>query len=710
MSSNTNGSRKSSSSTPGARSGTSSTDVKKGAAQGQAAQAQAQTGSVSGSGSSSEKAAAAKATTTSTGDNGARNRLPMQISSDEINVLIYRYLQESGMFMFLTYSSHVLFYAHVSPTHLLPGFVHSAFTFAYESMIGRSNVSKANVPPGALISFLQKGLQYVGIEETLRQDGTDRKSHMNVNVNGNGAQDIDFTLLSPHSIKALTRKNPPIKLNVPPATAAAAIKARLESDAKAQVTLNHNHAHTRHTNTNGTSNIIVNRNGSLTTPQAVAQQIQASTVNVNHTNQIAQVMMRQNQVGNNGTSAAPTSVFGNGYIDTTSIGAGVGVGINANDQSKAAAAAALVSVGAQGAVATAMEIDGGGGAQHSHAGQSRTLPTSVVSGAGAMHTAPEAEAVAALLAGAGKSLRAPPQQQAGFEIESENVGIASIPQLDPEIEREDILSRASPDEVLELNKHTSEVFMCAWNPIFTDLLATGSGDASARIWKMGGKNAKGGSDICRLLPHGTNSTDKKNKDVTTLEWSSNGELLATGSYDGVARVWGRTGAIVHTLTRHIGPIFSLKWNKSGKFLLSGSYDKTTIVWDVSGDVGIVKQQFSHHTAPALDVDWKDDATFASCSTDKTVAICKVGTSAPLHEFRGHNDEVNAVKWDPSGTLLASCSDDSTAKVWDASSGSSEPLHDFTKHKQEIYTVKWYVFRYHDLFQIMLFPFLSSLLK
>jgi hypothetical protein len=101
MSSNTNGSRKSSSSTPGARSGTSSTDVKKGAAQGQAAQAQAQTGSVSGSGSSSEKAAAAKATTTSTGDNGARNRLPMQISSDEINVLIYRYLQESGMFLFM---------------------------------------------------------------------------------------------------------------------------------------------------------------------------------------------------------------------------------------------------------------------------------------------------------------------------------------------------------------------------------------------------------------------------------------------------------------------------------------------------------------------------------------------------------------------------------------------------------------------------------
>ena len=143
-----------------------------------------------------------------------------------------------------------------------------------------------------------------------------------------------------------------------------------------------------------------------------------------------------------------------------------------------------------------------------------------------------------------------------------------------------------------------------------------------------------------------------------------------------------------TLRGHIGPIFSLKWNKSGNFLLSGSYDKTTIVWDVSGERGEIKQQFQHHTAPALDVDWKDDTTFASCSTDKTVLICKVGSNFPLQKFSGHKDEVNAVKWDPSGTLLASCSDDSTAKVWDVSSGKSDPLYDLASHKQEIYTVKW----------------------
>ena len=191
------------------------------------------------------------------------------------------------------------------------------------------------------------------------------------------------------------------------------------------------------------------------------------------------------------------------------------------------------------------------------------------------------------------------------------------------------------------------------------------------------------------MEHG--QVGQPNKDVTTLEWSSSGDLLATGSYDGVARVWKRSGELIHLLTCHRGPIFSLKWNKSGNFLLSGSYDKTTIVWEVTSEKGLVRQQFSFHQAPALDVDWKDDNTFASCSTDQCVHICQVGKHEPIKTYRGHKDEVNAVKWDPSGMLLASCSDDCTAKVWNVADDSVlTPLHDFQSHQQEIYTVKWCV--------------------
>lgn len=52
-----------------------------------------------------------------------------------------------------------------------------------------------------------------------------------------------------------------------------------------------------------------------------------------------------------------------------------------------------------------------------------------------------------------------------------------------------------------------------------------------------------------------------------------GALLATGSYDGYARIWSTDGKLVSTLGQHKGPIFALKWNKKGNYILSAGVDK-----------------------------------------------------------------------------------------------------------------------------------------
>ncbi|KAL5559111.1 hypothetical protein UlMin_035322 [Ulmus minor] len=242
-------------------------------------------------------------------------------------------------------------------------------------------------------------------------------------------------------------------------------------------------------------------------------------------------------------------------------------------------------------------------------------------------------------------------------------------------------------DITVLEGHTSEVFACAWSPAGS-LLASGSGDATARIWTVMDGNAGSSTQNVRsnvvVLKHYKGRINEKSKDVTTLDWNGDGTLLATGSYDGQARIWSRDGELRSTLNKHKGPIFSLKWNKKGDYLLSGSVDQTAIVWDIK--TGEWKQQFEFHSAPALDVDWRNNVSFATCSTDTMIYVCKIGENRPIKTFSGHQGEVNAIKWDPTGTLLASCSDDYTAKIW--STKQDKYLHDLKEHVKEIYTIRW----------------------
>ncbi|XP_003975805.1 F-box-like/WD repeat-containing protein TBL1XR1b [Takifugu rubripes] len=408
----------------------------------------------------------------------------MSISSDEVNFLVYRYLQESG-------------------------FSHSAFTFGIESHISQSNINGALVPPAALISIIQKGLQYVEAEVSINEDGT---------------------LFDGRPIESLSL-----------------IDAVM--------------------------------------PDVVQTRQQA------YRDKLAQQQQQQQQQQATGSSSSSSGS----------------------------------STASQGSAKN------GDGAANGEENGSHALAN---------------------------------HHSDMMEVDRD----VEIPQ----------------SKAMVLRGHESEVFICAWNPV-NDLLASGSGDSTARIWNLS-ENSTGGSTqlVLRHCIREGGQDVPSNKDVTSLDWNSEGTLLATGSYDGFARIWTKDGNLASTLGQHKGPIFALKWNKKGNFILSAGVDKTTIIWDAH--TGEAKQQFPFHSAPALDVDWQSNNTFASCSTDMCIHVCKLGQDRPVKTFQGHTNEVNAIKWDPTGSLLASCSDDMTLKIWSMKQDTC--VHDLQAHSKEIYTIKW----------------------
>ena len=50
-------------------------------------------------------------------------------------------------------------------------------------------------------------------------------------------------------------------------------------------------------------------------------------------------------------------------------------------------------------------------------------------------------------------------------------------------------------------------------------------------------------------------------------------------------------------------------------------------------------------------------------TSIPLIVLAVNRAAPLRRLQGHTDEVNAIRFDPTRTLLASSSDDHTVRIW-----------------------------------------------
>jgi len=247
---------------------------------------------------------------------------------------------------------------------------------------------------------------------------------------------------------------------------------------------------------------------------------------------------------------------------------------------------------------------------------------------------------------------------------------------------------------INLTGHNGAAYALSWHPT-KPLLVSAGADEKAVIAGMPG-HTESGLELPKTLQHPQKrgiDGEVKGNDVALSTWHPSGEFVATGCFDGAVRVWTESGTLAQEFNEPgLRALFSLEWNPRGNLLAAGGLDKTVAVYrpslggQVQQDGGLV-QHYKHHSAPILDLAWRDDFTLASASADHSIQEHSVESENVVLCYTGHTGEVNSIAYDPSGTLLASASDDRTSKIWTRDS-SPNAMMTLSGHDRSVFGIDW----------------------
>ncbi|BAY35058.1 WD-40 repeat-containing protein (plasmid) [Nostoc carneum NIES-2107] len=197
--------------------------------------------------------------------------------------------------------------------------------------------------------------------------------------------------------------------------------------------------------------------------------------------------------------------------------------------------------------------------------------------------------------------------------------------------------------------HNKSVTSVAFSPD-SKMIASGSLDSKIRLWDIQGNSI-------------SNSFCGHELSVWSVAFSPSGKMIVSGSKDKKVRLWNLQGEpIGQPFQGHEDTVWSVSFSPNGKMIVSGSSDKTVRLWNLQGEP--IGQPFQGHEDNVVAVAFSPDGKIiVSGSNDKTIRLWNLQGKPIAQPFQGHEDFVTSVAFSPDGKKIVSGSRDKTLRLW-----------------------------------------------
>jgi len=133
--------------------------------------------------------------------------------------------------------------------------------------------------------------------------------------------------------------------------------------------------------------------------------------------------------------------------------------------------------------------------------------------------------------------------------------------------------------------------------------------------------------------------------ISSVSINSKKNLILTGSYDKVARIWDLSGNCISNLLGHTAPVKTVSWvEKNGTYCITGSNDNTVRIWEFDETTGnsTPKYECKGHEGTIEDIAVsKSNDYFATASYDSNIKIWGMNSSLDKEEEEENDEDVES---------------------------------------------------------------------